>query len=251
MRQKILTANWKMNQTRATINNFFNTFEKECPSALTNTQIRFAVPYTLIETAHSRCKNTPFQIGAQNVHQKTKGAYTGEISIEMLQEIGASFTLLGHSERRQYQNETNEVIASKVQACQKSNFGIIACVGETLKQREEGKTSAIILDQLEAILKEWVNNNNQLIIAYEPVWAIGTGLSASPKQAQEVHQTIRSVISSTLGSAIAQSTPILYGGSMNPDNIRPLLEQADIDGGLVGGASLDPSKFADMLKQIV
>ena len=183
-------------------------------------------------------KDSGIKYGAQNMHWEKEGAYTGEVSANMLKDLGCEYVILGHSERRQYNKETDKKINMKVKKAIKSGLMPIFCLGESEKQQAEGKTQEIIQNQLEKGLKG-VKDYKSIVVAYEPIWAIGTGKTATPEQAQEVHAEIRKVV--------GEDTSILYGGSVKPDNIKELMEKPDIDGGLIGGASLNPQDFVDII----
>jgi triosephosphate isomerase len=194
----------------------------------------------------------PIAIGAQNVHWEKKGAFTGEVSGPMVLELGLKWALVGHSERRQYFNETNETARKRTESLLEQGFHVVLCVGETRAEREAGKTSEVVSRQLNAVLVESAKGacaylNGTLLIAYEPVWAIGTGLTATPEQAEEAHQMIRKLLWDRFGMECAGRTPILYGGSVTPENVDSLLACANIDGALVGGASVKPESFAALL----
>lgn len=207
----------------------------------------FAVPYTLLAKANALASPRGIHIAAQNVHQEHQGAFTGEISLAMLKDLGISTTLIGHSERRQYYNETDASVQKKTVAALAAGVMPIVCIGETLADRDGGTTDSIVRRQLEAAMNG-ISDPKNTIVAYEPVWAIGTGRSATSAQAQDVHQLIRRVWAGLYGDSGANKLRILYGGSANPANINELLKQPDIDGGLVGGASLKPADFASMVK---
>ena len=183
-----------------------------------------------------------FKLGAQDCSAHASGAYTGELSGAMLRELGCAYAIVGHSERRQYHGETNDLVAAKALAALNAGLVPIVCVGETLAQREATQTQAVIEQQISAVLSVLHEKTATIVVAYEPIWAIGTGKTATPAQAQEVHAAIRAQLAAMLGEQ-AHAVPILYGGSMKPDNARELLAQADIDGGLIGGASLKAADF--------
>jgi triosephosphate isomerase len=206
-------------------------------------------PYTALESCARKLEDSNIQLGAQNMYPKAEGAYTGEISPVMLRSLFCTHVILGHSERRQYFAETDTFVNAKVLAALESNLKPIICIGETIDEREAGKTMEIVDSQLTTCLqgvdKEHADN---LIIAYEPVWAIGTGRTATPEMAQEVHAFIRQRLVELLGRAAAARIRILYGGSMKPENAAELLDQPDIDGGLIGGASLKARSFIDLVE---
>lgn len=250
MRKTLLAGNWKMHKTRAETRAFLTSFFKEkapfWPSAKEKVDLLLAVPFLSLGDAKELAEAQGARIAAQNVHQEKQGAFTGEISIPMLQEIGINDVLVGHSERRQYFGETNEIAAKKALNALAAGMHPIFCVGETRAEREGNRTEAVLAAQLEPLLKEKADFSD-LVIAYEPVWAIGTGLNATKEQAQAAHAFIRGVLRERLGDQ-ADKIRILYGGSVKPDNFDELIGQPDIDGGLVGGASLKPEDFAALLK---
>jgi len=242
-RTKLIAGNWKMNNTFTSATQLVSDIAAGLPNAL-NAEVWIAAPYVYINTLAENTSNTPIRIGAQDISTHVSGAYTGEISGEMLHSVGAYFVLVGHSERRNYFGETDEIIATKIDAALNSNLIAVYCCGETLEEREAGNHFDIIKTQLHTGLfnfSELALNN--IVIAYEPVWAIGTGLTASPEQAQEIHAFIRTQLLNKFGAATADKMRILYGGSLKPNNAAELLAQPDIDGGLIGGASLVEADF--------
>lgn len=249
-RTKLLAGNWKMNKLTGELAGFFEAFAHELGKAPPKAEILFAVPFTLLAKARELAAPRGIEIAAQNVHFEPNGAYTGEVSLGMLRDIGIAATLIGHSERRQYFAETDATVAKKTKAALDQGVKPIVCVGETLAEREANKTEAVVAEQLGAVLTGLGNPKTlgNLIIAYEPVWAIGTGRSATSAQAQDVHRFIREKIAQLASPEAAQTVRILYGGSANPANIAELLSQKDIDGALVGGASLKPADFAAMVR---
>ena len=215
-------------------------------------------PYLSLESAKKASSELsfPLQIGAQNAHWEKQGAFTGEISGPMLKELKLSRVIIGHSERRQYFGETDETVRKRTESLLEQGFQVILCIGENKHERESGKTKEVITRQLFGAIPEASKGaapflNGQLILAYEPVWAIGTGLTATPEQAEESHQWIRKVLNTRFGENAANQTPILYGGSVTPDTIDSLLNCANIDGALVGGASLKPDSFMSLIKSSV
>lgn len=251
MHAKLLAGNWKMNKLNAELPQFFSAFTKaigldQTPNVTKSVDVLFAVPATLLARAAELAKPHGIRIAAQNVHFEASGAYTGELSIAMLKEVGVTATLIGHSERRQYFGETDAAVARKARACLDQGVTPIVCIGETLAEREANRTEAVVREQLSAVL-EALAEPKDLVVAYEPVWAIGTGRSATSQQAQDVHKAIRGLLAGRFGQAEAARIRIVYGGSANPSNIDELLAQPDIDGGLVGGASLKPDDFAKMV----
>jgi len=250
MRKPFVAANWKMNLLAAQLPDYFQVLRSELTAQANVWQqvdVAFAAPYLLLPTAH-QCCGGDFLVTAQNVHQEPSGAYTGEIAIGMLKEAGVMSSLVGHSERRQYFSETDEIVAAKTKACLQAGMLPIVCIGETRHERESRATQDVLAKQLKAVLPV-VSVEQKIVFAYEPVWAIGTGLTATDEQAQEAHAFIRGVVQDELGKEFASSLRILYGGSAKPENFSGLLAQADIDGGLVGGASLKPKDFAAMILQ--
>lgn len=244
---KFIAGNWKMNKNKqealAYLEDFI-LFVKD----VKDVDIVLAVPFTLLETVSEKCKNTNIKVCAQNLSYEEKGAFTGEVSANMIKDF-AEYVIIGHSERRKYFNETNDVLNKKINLGLKNNLKIIYCVGETLEQRNNYETNKIIETQI----REGLSGLNQdqikkIIIAYEPVWAIGTGNTASPKQADEVHEFIRTLISELYDQDIADNIRIIYGGSVNPENASEILVMGNINGCLPGGASLDPGKLSKIIK---
>jgi triosephosphate isomerase len=248
MRQSLVVGNWKMNGTRVSA----ELLAKDIIAGLgsNNAGIAVCVPYVYLASIGELVKNTRLALGAQNVADKPSGAFTGEISAAMLSELDCKYVIVGHSERRSYYGDTNESVAARF--CQAQEKGIIPilCVGETLDQREQDQTFAVINEQLDAVINlAGIASFNQAVIAYEPVWAIGTGKTATDEQAQEVHQYIRKYIAAK-DQAIADKIQILYGGSAKPENAKGLFAMPDIDGGLIGGASLDAESFLKIYHSI-
>ena len=251
MRKKIVAGNWKMNKDYAEGLALFSevlTMAKD--ELIGQQQVIVCAPYVHLNSFATLSKGqNKVHIGAQNAHQEESGAYTGEISTSMLKSVGVEYVILGHSERRQYFGEENALLAKKTDISLKNNLVPIFCIGETLSERESGKHFEVIKSQLaEATFHLSATDFSKLVIAYEPVWAIGTGVTASSDQAQEIHAFIRSEIATKYGQAVADETSILYGGSCNPKNAAELFAQADIDGGLIGGASLKSRDFIDIAK---
>ncbi|MEJ2613902.1 MAG: triose-phosphate isomerase [Ignavibacteriaceae bacterium] len=248
MRRKIIAGNWKMNNdlkgTIDLISNLAKSLNKN-----ENCDIIVCPPFTSLSEANSQIKNTVIKLGAQNMYFENGGAYTGEISAQMLKSVGCEFVILGHSERRAIFNESDSLINKKIKKAISSGIKPIFCVGESLEQREKGVTKDIIKTQVTEGLKDISSEEiKTLIIAYEPVWAIGTGKNATPEQAQEVHEFIRSLIKENYSQEIADNMIIQYGGSVKPDNAKDLLSQKDIDGALVGGASLKADSFLGIIR---
>ena len=241
-RKPLIAGNWKMNLLNSKVPAYFTALEEATRGIeRQKVDVLLAVPAPFLTTAREHAQRAQTIIATQTIHEKADGAFTGEISIPMLQDIGIRWTLIGHSERRQYYNESDSSVAAKTKASLASDIHPIVCVGETRGEREAGKMEEVLRRQIEAIL-EVVDGNSEFTIAYEPVWAIGTGLVASDAQAQEAHAFIRGVVRLKF-SALADRLRILYGGSVKSSNIQGLLAQADVDGALIGGASLDPAEF--------
>ena len=246
MRKKVIAGNWKMNMLPDEAIRFISDLEPLVKS--TENEVVLCVPYTDLFYALLTAQNTNIKIGAQNMHWEENGAYTGEVSGKMLKAIGVEYVILGHSERRQYFAETDETVNKKLKAA--FNYGLkpIVCVGETLEQREEGKAKEIVTTQiekdLEGLTDEQVANT---IIAYEPIWAIGTGKTATSEDANEMTKTIREKIANIYGQKVADRVIIQYGGSVKSSNAKELFSMSDIDGGLVGGASLKVEEFSKIV----
>ncbi|MDB4920496.1 triose-phosphate isomerase [Mucilaginibacter sp.] len=251
MRKKIVAGNWKMNLDYNEGLSLFSEVVNMVKDEVTGTQEAVVCsPFIHLHSLAQLAKGVAkVSIGAQNAHQAESGAYTGEISAKMIKSVGAVYVVLGHSERRQYFGETNELLAKKTDTALANDLKPIFCIGETLQEREANKHFDIIKSQLiEGVFHLDAAQFAKLVIAYEPVWAIGTGVTASSAQAQEIHAFIRKEIAAKYSQAIADATTILYGGSCNPKNAPELFSQPDIDGGLIGGASLKSRDFTDIVK---
>lgn len=247
-RRQIIAGNWKMNGTLSETANLINGLKRELRNKNLERDVILCPPFTSLILARELIKDTPYKLGAQNVHYESKGAFTGEISAEMLKEVGCAYVIIGHSERRQYFHEDDALINKKVKRAIDTGLNVILCVGETLEEREKGITNDVVRRQTKGSLSGVTESDMaQVIIAYEPVWAIGTGRTATPKQANEVQQYIRTLISHLYSSRCAESTIIQYGGSVKPENAAELLSMPDIDGALVGGASLQADSFAGIV----
>ena len=246
MRRKVIAGNWKMNMLPNETIKFIEEFEPLVKD--TKNEVILCVPYTDLFYALNFAQNTNIKIGAQNMHYEESGAYTGEVSAKMLKSIGVEYVIIGHSERRQYFNETDETVNKKIKAAFANELKPIVCVGETLEERESGKTADIITNQtklaLEGLTDEQVKNT---IIAYEPIWAIGTGKTATSEDANNSIKEIRKKIEEIYGKDVAECVIIQYGGSVKSVNAKELFTTSDIDGGLVGGASLKPEEFAKIV----
>lgn len=249
MRKKIIAANWKMNMTISETKDFWKAFDLEIgPSP--HVEIVIAPPFTGLQALSEIISHTQkVKLGAQNFYHEVSGAFTGEVSATMLRELFVRYVILGHSERRQIFGETDALVCQKVHAALKSELRPILCVGETLEERDAGREVEVLETQLRGSLQGVAASDfEDIVIAYEPVWAIGTGRTASPEQAQDAHAHVRRVLAELAGEEIAEKVRIQYGGSVKPNNAEELLSQKDIDGALVGGASLDPRSFAQIVK---
>ena len=252
MRKQIAAANWKMNLTYQDGEKLLDDILDAGISLAPHQHSIFAVPFPyLIMTRSEVAEEFNYHAAAQNCHHKTSGAYTGEVSVEMLQSIGVNYCVIGHSERREYNAETNEILAAKVNLCLQHDITPIFCCGEPLSVREAGTQNEFVANQLkESLFHLPANSLKGIIIAYEPIWAIGTGKTATTAQAQEIHQFLRSVIADQYGATLANEIPILYGGSVKANNAVELFACPDVDGGLVGGASLVASDFIAINKAL-
>jgi triosephosphate isomerase len=247
MRKKVIAGNWKMNmdlhQSQKLVSEILNGLGRD-----NKAEIIVCPPFTSLSEVNSLIKSTQIRLGAQNMYYEESGAYTAEISADMLKSVGCEYVILGHSERRVIFNESNELINKKNKVALAKGLKLIFCVGELLEQRESGETMNVISTQiekgLEGVTSEQMKN---IIIAYEPVWAIGTGKTASPQQAQEVHLFIRELVAKKYSASVAENIIIQYGGSVKPDNAGELLSQKDIDGALVGGACLKADSFLGII----
>ena len=249
MRKKVIAGNWKMNMLPNETINFIEGLSQEIKDV--KNEIILCVPYTDLFYALLTAQNTNIKIGAQNMHWKEKGAYTGEISGQMLKSIGVEYVIIGHSERRQYFAETDETVNLKVKSALENNLKPIICVGETLEQREHGETEKIIESQIKLALKDLTKEKiRAIIIAYEPVWAIGTGKTATPEEANNVIKYIRKQIKELYNEEIAENIIIQYGGSVKASNAEELFNMSDIDGALVGGASLNFKEFSEIVNKV-
>lgn len=248
LRKTVIAGNWKMNMTPTATATFIRELAPKVQQA--DCEVVLCVPAIDIPAAVEAARGTAIHIGGENVHFEEKGAYTGEISAQMLCDAGAEYVIVGHSERRQYFGETDETVNKRTKAALTAGLKTIVCVGETLTQREQGITSEIVSLQTKiALLGVDAQSLSNVIIAYEPVWAIGTGRTATAEQADEVCSVIRGVLAQLYGAAAAQATTVQYGGSMNRGNAKELLSKEDVDGGLIGGASLKVDDFAAIVAE--
>jgi triosephosphate isomerase len=249
MRSKLIAGNWKMNSTIHETASLIADMKERLRDFRGEVGVVVCPPFPSLVVAKGALEGSPMKLGAQNVSQYEDGAYTGEVSTRMLTAIGCEYVILGHSERRQYFKETNELINAKVKQALTGNLIPIICVGETLEERESGVTDHVITAQLRGVLHELDSAQvEKLLIAYEPVWAIGTGKTATPDQANQVHKLIRKLVGQLYSWSIAEKLIIQYGGSVNAGNAFTLLSQSDIDGALVGGASLKADSFVQIVQ---
>ncbi|MBF6057293.1 triose-phosphate isomerase [Thiomicrorhabdus heinhorstiae] len=248
MRKPFVAGNWKMHGSRESISNLLNGLSAQV-DAVKGVDIAVCPPALYIDFVQSQLQGSVISVGAQNMAEEpVQGAFTGEVSVEMLKDMNCSYVILGHSERRSLYGETDAQVATKVQVALDAGVTPILCVGETLAERESGVMESVIATQLDAVLeKSGIAAFERIVIAYEPVWAIGTGVTATPEQAQEVHAFIRGKLAQA-DAAVAEKVIIQYGGSVKPDNAVELFGQPDIDGGLIGGASLNADDFMAICK---
>ena len=246
MRQTIVAGNWKMNASKEAV----NTLVMGILSGMGEVESKVIVcsPFPYLSQVEALITHSHLNLGAQDLNVNPSGAHTGEVSADMIKDFGAKYVIVGHSERRSLYGESDEDVANKVKTALDNDMTPLFCIGELLEEREAGETEAVVSRQIQAVIdKCGIEAFNHIIIAYEPVWAIGTGVTATPEQAQQTHAFIRSMLAE-LDSNIAQTTPILYGGSMNPSNAAELIACEDIDGGLIGGASLKSEDFLQICK---
>lgn len=250
MRKKIVAGNWKMHKNAEETEDLLNDLIDKLPNDV-EAQIIVAPTFVNLASAVDHLEFTNIAVAAQNMHQAEAGAFTGEISADMLKSIGVNTVIIGHSERRAYFNETDAILANKVSTALKHDMVVIFCFGEELKDRQDNQHFNVVENQLRDGLfhienKDW----EQIVLAYEPVWAIGTGETASPEQAQEMHEFIRETVRKRYGNAIAEDVSILYGGSVKPENAREIFSKPDVDGGLIGGAALKAEDFSKIVSAI-
>lgn len=242
MRKKIVAGNWKMNNDLAHTESLISDLKKQKNTSIA--EVMIAPTFTNLWMAFESLRQSDIEVIAQNMHFAESGAYTGEISAQMLKSIGVTTVILGHSERRAYFNETNELLAKKVDAALDNDMSVIYCFGEELSDRKSGKEEDVVKSQIsEALFHLPKEAFKSIVLAYEPVWAIGTGETASPEQAQDMHAFIRKTLAEKYGEDVADSVSILYGGSVKPDNAKEIFSKPDVDGGLIGGASLKADDF--------
>jgi triosephosphate isomerase len=248
MRKKVIAGNWKMHKTNTEAQELVNELLDKSKSII-KTKIIICPPFTALSTVSGLTKGSNIYVGAQNMYWESQGAFTGEISADMIKSTGATYVIIGHSERRQFFGETDDTVNNKLKVALQSGLNPIVCIGESLEERESGITNDVVGNQVEKALQGLSENEiTNVILAYEPIWAIGTGKTATPQQAQEVHKFIRDVISKLYNNELAEKIVIQYGGSVKPENAMELLSQADIDGALVGGACLKADSFSEIIK---
>ena len=249
MRKKVIIGNWKMNNDKQETENLLLNLKNKIWDK--EIEVKVSPSFVSLEYAQKILKNSPIEVVAQNMHYEEKGAFTGEISYKMLKSINVNSVIIGHSERRTLFYENDDTIKRKIKTALHNEMKVIFCFGESLEDRKEKRHIKIISKQLDVITNDLkINQWDQIILAYEPVWAIGTGLNATPEQAQEIHKHVREEIATTFNKNLANSVQILYGGSLKPNNSKEIFFQPDIDGGLVGGASLSFEDFYSIIRSI-
>ena len=248
-RTTIIAGNWKLNKTAAETRSTILALRNKLVGQSTRAEVVVFPPFVSLETAIDAARGTGVKVGAQNVFWEQSGAYTGEVSTAMLEALGLDFVLLGHSERRAHFGETDATVARRLEAVLHGTLTPIVCVGEVLEERESGTTGEVLARQVEGALRDVAPDHiGRVVMAYEPVWAIGTGKTASPLIANDAHTLIRSSIAAMFGRSAADETAILYGGSVKPENTATLMSESEVDGVLVGGASLDAGSFAEIVR---
>lgn len=252
MRSQIAAANWKMNLDFKQGKQLIDEIISQEPTPEAGKKVIFAVPAPYLRTARKKVKDIPgYGVSAQNIYHKKSGAFTGEISAEMVASVGAGYVIIGHSERREYFNETNGMLAEKINLALENNLTPIFCCGESLPTREAGTQNEFVANQIsESLFHLSAEQLLKIVIAYEPIWAIGTGKTATAEQAQQMHHWLRQVLAKKYGQEIAEQVSILYGGSVKGSNAQEIFSQPDVDGGLVGGASLVASEFVTIIRAL-
>lgn len=249
MRKKIVAGNWKMNTTLQEGVELAKAVAAKSAETPENVGLIVAPPFTHLASVAEALKGSKVELSAQNCADHEKGAYTGEVAVDMLKSVGCQWVILGHSERRQYYGETDAKLVEKTKLALAAGLGVILCVGENLEQREAGKHFDVVTEQTKNVLYNFTAEDMaKIIVAYEPVWAIGTGKTATAAQAEEIHACIRKVLAGKFGETVVEDTTILYGGSCKPSNAQELFAQKDIDGGLIGGAALKADDFIAIAK---
>lgn len=251
MRRKVIAGNWKMHKDLSESQNLISKLTNALNKEETKCDVIICPPFTSLSEAAALVKNTKVKLGAQNMYFEDKGAFTGEISAAMLKSVGCEYVILGHSERRTIFGESDSTVNKKIKKALSSGLRPIFCIGESLVEREKGITNEVVKRQVtEGLQQVSKGEMEKIIIAYEPIWAIGTGVNATPQQAQKVHVFVRNLIGEIFGIDTAEKQIIQYGGSVKPDNAADLLSQTDIDGALVGGACLDADSFMSIIKSV-
>lgn len=245
-RKTVIAGNWKMNKLPSETGAYIKEVIEKTKGS--KCEVIACVPFVCLESAVNAAKGSHVKIGAQNLHFKDSGAYTGEVSGQMLKDIGVEYVIIGHSERRQYFGENNAQLLEKTRRALENGLKPIFCVGEVLEDRENGSYNDVVQGQVEALFDLSADDFGKLVIAYEPVWAIGTGKTATAEQAQDMHAHIRKVIADKYGKEVADNTSILYGGSCKPENAREIFSKPDVDGGLIGGAALKADSFMGIIE---
>ncbi len=248
MRKNIVAGNWKMNTTLEEGVELANNVNTLLKGKKANCDVIVCVPFTHLTSVNAVLEPELVKLGAENCSEHAKGAYTGEVSASMVKSTGAEYVILGHSERRQYFGENNEQLLAKTKIALENGLLPIFCVGEVLEQREDGSFNEVVKSQVEALFSLSAEDFGKIVIAYEPVWAIGTGKTATAEQAQEMHAHIRNVIAEKYGKEVADNTSILYGGSCKPSNAKEIFAKPDVDGGLIGGAALKAEDFMGIIE---
>jgi len=247
MRTQIVAGNWKMNCDLEETQHLLNTL-KQKDFSNSNAEVIVAPPFISLHAAHIALENSSIKISSQNINENDKGAYTGEISPSMLKSVGVEYAIIGHSERRAIYEESDDLLAKKVTAALNHDLKVMFCIGEDLEKRKADKHFEVVEEQLKkGLFHIDASQMKGVVIAYEPVWAIGTGETASPEQAQDIHEHIREILAKQYSQEIADQTSILYGGSVKPNNAKEIFAKKDVDGGLIGGASLDADSFAEIV----
>jgi triosephosphate isomerase len=247
-RLPFIAGNWKMNKTVGEALDLIRELKADI-SRVKTVEVAVAPPFTALYAVRKELEDSPIRLAAQNLYWEEKGAFTGEVSSLMLKEVGCHYVIIGHSERRQFFGETDETVNRRIKAALAQGLKVIFCMGETLKEREEGKTFSVIERQVEGGLKGLGDQEMEnMVIAYEPVWAIGTGKTATPEQAEEVHRFIRGKLAKLYSREVSEEIRIQYGGSVTPENVKGLMNQPNIDGALVGGASLKAESFSKIVR---
>ncbi|MFO7937439.1 MAG: triose-phosphate isomerase [Kiritimatiellia bacterium] len=250
MRTKIVAGNWKMNKTASETTSLIDSIKAEL-EGVSGVDVVVCPPATDLKDAAAAVDGSCIALGAQNVHWEESGAFTGEISAAMLKDLKVKYVIIGHSERRQYFGETDETVNKRTKAALAAGLTPIVCIGETLEERDSGRMESVVTNQIKEGLADLEDDLASVVVAYEPVWAIGTGRTATPAQAQEAHALIRRTLAEISAGDVANTIRIQYGGSMKPENAAELLSQPDIDGGLIGGAALKADSFAAIIQAAV